>query len=96
VKWIERPRADFAVLTTDVSRQGVAFLHSAQLFPGEVVTVWFPAEKLACRVMRCLKHNANCFEIGAAFESGPQPQSWVRALVGDQMVPSETAQPGNG
>jgi hypothetical protein len=86
IKCIERQPEVFAVLTTDVSRDGVAFLHVSQLFPGEVVSVWFATGTLACRVMRCLKHTANCFEIGAAFESGPQPQPWLRALNGDQAV----------
>ncbi|HUE16992.1 MAG TPA: hypothetical protein VMR25_22635, partial [Planctomycetaceae bacterium] len=42
IKCIERPSQIFAVLTTDVSREGVAFLHVAQLFPGEVPVLWFP------------------------------------------------------
>jgi PilZ domain len=80
IKCIERPEGRFAILTTDVSRDGVAFLHVGQLFPGEVVSIWFPTGKLACRVMRCTKHNASCFEIGATFVSGPQPQTWLRTL----------------
>jgi hypothetical protein len=79
-KCIERPPAHYTILTTDVSRDGVAFLHAEQLFPGELLKVWFPTCKIACRVTRCLKHNAKCFEIGAAFEAGPQPQTWIRAL----------------
>jgi hypothetical protein len=86
IKCIERQAELFAVLTTDVSRDGVAFLHVSQLFPGEVVSVWFPTGTLTCRVMRCLKHNANCFEIGAAFESGPKPQTLLRTLSGEQLV----------
>ena len=31
---IPRPHGEFAVLTTDVSRDGVAFLHVEQLYPG--------------------------------------------------------------
>jgi hypothetical protein len=85
---IERQAGLFAVLTTDVSRDGVAFLHVSQLFPGEVVSLWFPTGPLACRVMRCLKHNANCFEIGTAFESGPRTQTWLRAVSGEQAVQS--------
>jgi hypothetical protein len=88
IKCIQREPGQFAVLATDVSRDGVAFLHVSQLFPGEVVTVWFPTGKLACRVMRCLKHNAKCFEIGAAFESGPQPQTWVRTFTAESLVPA--------
>ena len=77
-KCVERPREHFTIVTTDVSRDGVAFLHVEQLYPGELVTVWFPTCKVACRVTRCLKHNAKCYEIGASFEAGPRPQSWIR------------------
>jgi hypothetical protein len=83
---IPRPHGEFAVLTTDVSRDGVGFLHVEQLYPGERVTVLFPTGTLACRVMRCLKHNGNCYEIGAAFESGPQPQTWVRGLASEPVA----------
>jgi hypothetical protein len=82
IKCIDRPPGAFAVLRTDVSSDGVAFLHASQLYPGEVVAIWFPTGKLACRVMRCLKHTAKCFEIGTTFESGPQPEAWVRAAIG--------------
>jgi hypothetical protein len=86
IRAIPRQPEVFAVLTTDLSRDGVAFLHVSQLFPGEVVSLWLHTGTLACRVMRCLKHNSNCYEIGAAFESGPQPQTWLRGLNGDPAV----------
>jgi hypothetical protein len=79
-KCIERPARHDTILTTDVSRDGVAFLHAEQLYPGELLTVWFPTCKVACRVTRCLKHNAKCFEIGASFEDGPRPPDWIRAI----------------
>jgi hypothetical protein len=87
INCIPRERDECTVLTTDVSRDGIAFLHVSQLFPGELIGVWFPTGKLACRVMRCLKHAPRCFEIGAAFESGPQPQEWVRTLKSEQAAP---------
>jgi hypothetical protein len=53
------------VVTSNVSRQGIAFLHSEQLYPGEQITLWLPIGKLAYVVERCVEHNDNCYEIGA-------------------------------
>jgi hypothetical protein len=83
IKCIQRPPQFFAVLTLDVSREGVAFLHAAELFPGEVPILWFRSGKLACRVVRCLRHNARCFETGAVFDAGRQTQAWLRDVSGD-------------
>ena len=77
---------EFAVLRTDLSGDGLGFLHSAQLFPGDLVTVWFPTGKLECRVARCVKHTAKCFEIGATFVAGTRPLRWLRAQCGDEIV----------
>jgi hypothetical protein len=83
VRSIERLPEFFTVLTTDASRDGVAFLHVSQLFPGEAPLLWHPVGQLACRVVRCLRHNARCFEIGATFASGPQTQMWLRSMIRD-------------
>lgn len=80
------PRREFAVLRTDLSGEGIAFLHSAQLFPGDLVTVWFPTGKLECHVARCVKHNDKCFEIGATFAAGPRSLRWLRAQCGDEVA----------
>jgi hypothetical protein len=80
------PTRQFAVLRTDLSGEGVAFLHIAQLYPGDVVTVWFPTGKLDCRVARCVKHNAKCFEIGATFVAGSRSLRWLRAQCGDDVT----------
>jgi hypothetical protein len=77
---------EFAVLRIDLSGEGVAFLHVAQLFPGDLVTVWFPTGKVECRVARCVKHNARCFEVGATFVSGPRSLRWLRTQCGDEVV----------
>lgn len=69
----------FSVLATDLSRSGVAFLHEQELFPGDAPVLWFPTGKVACRVARCLRHNARCFEIGTEFEVGLQSAAWVRS-----------------
>jgi hypothetical protein len=54
------------VVTSDVSRSGIAFLHSEQLYPGEEVSLWLPIGKRTYIVQRCVEHNDNCFEIGAS------------------------------
>ena len=82
IRGIDRKQEFFSILTTDISRDGVAFLHAHQLFPGEVPVLWFCAGKLPCRVARCLRHNAHCFEIGAVFESGAQSAAWLRHVTG--------------
>jgi hypothetical protein len=53
------------VLMKDISRQGVGFLHSAQLYPGERVTIIFPTGRRDYMIVRCLRHNDLCFEVGA-------------------------------
>jgi len=53
------------VVTRDVSRCGIAFLYSEQLYPGEQVSLWLPIGKRTYIVERCIQHNDNCFEIGA-------------------------------
>ena len=58
------------VLTRDISRCGIAFFHSEQLFPGERVLFWLPAGKRSFVVLRCVQHNENCFEIGAEVHDG--------------------------
>jgi hypothetical protein len=83
---IDGPPKEFAVLRTDLSGDGLGFLHSAQLFPGDLVTVWFPTGKLDCRVARCVKHTAKCFEIGATFVAGTRSLRWLRAQCGDEIV----------
>lgn len=80
------PSKDFAVLRIDVSGDGLGFLHTAQLFPGDLVSIWFPTGKLDCRVARCVKHNAKCFEIGATFASGTRSLRWLRAQCGDEII----------
>jgi hypothetical protein len=64
------PRADakHVVLMKDLSRQGVAFLHATQLFPGERVELTLPTGRIAYTVVRCLRHNHRCYEIGAEID----------------------------
>jgi len=62
---IPRASAQHVVLMKDISRQGVSFLHAAQLFPGERVELTLPTGRLLYTVVRCLRHNHRCYEIGA-------------------------------
>lgn len=64
------PRAakTWQVLTKDVSRRGVAFLHGEQLFPGEQMQILFPSgSKALISVARCQRHAVRCYEVGARF-----------------------------
>ncbi len=70
---IPREHTIAKVVTLDISRSGIAFLHSDQLFPGERVSLWLPLGKRSFVVERCVEHNDSCFEIGAAIaDIGPE------------------------
>lgn len=65
-----RPREATAwgIYPVSVSRGGMAFLHSEQLFPGEKFTVRISAEKTyEVEVARCRRIGPRCFEIGTKF-----------------------------
>ncbi len=70
---IPREHTIAKVVTLDISRSGIAFLHSEQLFPGERVSLWLPIGKRSYVVVRCVEHNDSCFEIGAVVaDNGPE------------------------
>ena len=60
------------VLTRDLSRTGIAFLHREQLYPGEQVVLWLPRGKQRFTVIRCQRHNQRSYEIGATVQSTVQ------------------------
>ena len=62
---IQREHRIARVVTRNVSRGGIAFLHSEQLFPGERATLWLPSGKFGYVVVRCIAHHPRCYEIGA-------------------------------
>ncbi len=70
---IPRKRGQTLVVTRDLSRDGIAFLHAEQLFPGERITLWLPTGKKTYVVQRCLQHNEKCFEIGASLARNCRP-----------------------
>ncbi|MFQ5734903.1 MAG: hypothetical protein ACE5KM_23455 [Planctomycetaceae bacterium] len=72
----ERPPAKHAVLIRDISRSGVGFLHTEQLFPMERCRMWLPTNRTHITIYSCREFNASCFLIGAQFvESGEAPAS---------------------
>ena len=65
---VPRGEERYIVLTKDISRGGLCFLHEKQLFPRERMTVDLSGERhMDIEVARCVKHNDRCFEIGAIF-----------------------------
>ena len=65
---IPRRHEFFSALSKDISREGISLLHTQQLFPCEEITIWTPVGKLSGSVVRCTRHNDNCFEIAAFVE----------------------------
>ncbi len=64
------PRGEerYLVLTKDLSRSGLSFLHEQQLFPRERMAVDLAGGRhIDIEVARCIKHNDRCYEIGANF-----------------------------
>ena len=65
---LPRPEQKYIVYTKNLSRQGVAFLHVEQLFPGEKLCIWLPGGALKeMMVIRCVKRNDRCYQVGACF-----------------------------
>lgn len=62
---VERDGEPQYVLTKDLSRSGIAFLHYEQIYPEEVVVLWLPDARRQFIVTRCRRHNRRCYEIGA-------------------------------
>ena len=65
---IPRANTKHVVLMKDISRQGVSFLHDAQLFPGEQVELTLATSRISYTVVRCLRHNHRCYEVGAEID----------------------------
>jgi hypothetical protein len=58
---IPREREFHSIYTRDLSRQGVSFLHSRQLFPCERCVLWFPQRKMRVDVVSCRRFNSRCY-----------------------------------
>ena len=58
----------FKVVMRDISRSGISFMHSEQVYPTEQLMLVLPDCKPRCiEVMRCRRVEDSCFEIGANF-----------------------------
>ena len=71
------------VVTRDVSRSGIAFLHSEQLFPGERISLLLTVGKRSYVVERCVEHDDHCYEIGAAVANNGSETSTTEQGGGD-------------
>lgn len=60
----------YAVYTFDISRQGIAFLHTGELMPGERCVLILPTQCVKLIVMRCRYYNPRCYLIGTRFDDG--------------------------
>jgi hypothetical protein len=55
------------VLTKDLSRTGIALLHTEQFYPGEVLKLWLPCGEKQLIVVRCKQQAESCFEAAGFF-----------------------------
>ena len=77
---VPRGEESYLVLTKDLSRSGLCFLHEQQLFPGERMALDLAGGKhMPIEVTRCTKHNDRCFEIGADFLKHPSGTDRIQA-----------------
>ena len=67
--WLQRPDKFMRVVVRDVSRVGVGFLHSTQMFPQETAKFAFPNwTERVLTVTRCRRLGPKCYLIGAEFD----------------------------
>ena len=65
---LRRPATWHKVYTKDISRCGLGFLHSQQLFPRECMHIFLPeGTRRTVEVVRCRRLGRRCFDIGARF-----------------------------
>ncbi|UCG88503.1 MAG: hypothetical protein JSW71_08165 [Gemmatimonadota bacterium] len=70
---LPRPPTWHKILTRDMSRCGLSFLHSEVLYPRERVRVVLPGEGIGTvEIVRCTRIQRRCFETGARFVQGFQ------------------------
>lgn len=60
-----------SILLVDLSRRGLRFLHSEQIFPGERAEVHLTDQKqVHVETVRCRKIAESCYEVGVKFTTG--------------------------
>lgn len=70
---VPRQQCWHKVYTLDISRGGVAILHSEQLFPGERMQVLFTSgDRMSVEVKWCRRLAEKCFCIGTQFANGKE------------------------
>ncbi|MDA7979596.1 MAG: PilZ domain-containing protein [Pirellulales bacterium] len=62
---ISRRRVTHQIYTRNISRSGVGFLHSEQLYPCELCEIWLPDQKAMIEVVHCRYLGECCYAIGA-------------------------------
>jgi len=68
---LPRAAAWHKVYTKDISRCGLAFLHSQQLFPRERMRIILPdGQSRIVEVLRCRRIQRRCYEVGARMVEG--------------------------
>lgn len=66
-----RPPQLHRVVVADISRRGLRFLHSEQLYPGEQAVVQVTGGKqMRVEIARCRKLAEQCYEVGVKFAGG--------------------------
>ena len=69
---LSRPETWCRVYTKDVSRDGLSFLHSEQLFPRErTQLILIDGTRRTVEAVRCRRIQDRCFEVEARFVEGP-------------------------
>ena len=77
-----RPEQTFVVYTKDISRGGVALLHSEELFPKEWCQLRLPPHfENKLEVVRCMRLADRCYLIGARFPE-PLESSQLSSILG--------------
>ncbi len=65
---LARPAQWHKVLTRDLSRSGISFLHSEQVYPVEQLLLVLPDCKPRCiEIIRCRCLGPRCYQVGASF-----------------------------
>jgi hypothetical protein len=65
---LSRETAWYKVVTCDLSRNGIRFLHGEQVFPTEQMSlVLHDGKERYIEIARCRRLGENCYEVGASF-----------------------------
>ena len=69
---LPRPRQWHQIFTKDLSRGGLSFLHSEQLFPRERMRLVLPRRGMSqIEIVCCNRVQEDCYQVGARFVEPP-------------------------